>query len=523
MTSRSQTVATQRTSPSNTAQTPSRIVERQQQHKALPGLHRNDGEQGLVALAGETNTEAEAHPPSYLRSIESNSGAAFARLLTMTLESSSSSVSPMRMLAWNLFLGERQTVEFAAQEMLTDILSEVEMQGLAHVYFDKFHPCYGFVNKDSLFQSISKVWSEHICNDAHDAMLSGIAAVACIFSSSSNLVKEQRLVTLNRRLLDPSGAGAPSRLLATAWLLRTVYLRLSAKPEEAWQASCTTLHMIDAAIPVNRISAGSLSVSAQDVPDVQTNLCGVAQHLNIWLSYDLGRSRVVLPALNAFPLYEKSGEYTSELLGLLPYSEVLDPRNKLTSENLLATLVDVVARDHTEPPSVLAQCNLSLCVYRRLHSAKAEVPEEVKLAVFGLMRKSIHAVHSAIARHLPWHHVANIPFQLLCMLLAMDTSQSFSLLGEVLACITAVNEAYPTEATREAVAAARTLLQLHRKRRETEIQNHTSMLSLYPLMDGDLQQREDVLLDADALQESWWFNEFMAHPDLLGSGIDFSV
>ena len=224
-----------------------------------------------------------------------------------------------------------------------------------------------------------------------------------------------------------------------------------------------------------------------------------------------------------FPLYEKSGEYTSELLGLLPYSEVLDPRNKLTSENLLATLVDVVARDHTEPPSVLAQCNLSLCVYRRLHSAKAEVPEEVKLAVFGLMRKSIHAVHSAIARHLPWHHVANIPFQLLCMLLAMDTSQSFSLLGEVLACITAVNEAYPTEATREAVAAARTLLQLHRKRRETEIQNHTSMLSLYPLMDGDLQQREDVLLDADALQESWWFNEFMAHPDLLGSGIDFSV
>jgi hypothetical protein len=508
------------------AQTPLRIVEQQHQHEALPDLHQNNVEKILAPLAGETHTEAGPRPPSYLRSVESNSGAAFVRLLTMTLESSNSSVSPMRMLAWNLFLGERQTGESAALEMLADVLSEVEMQDLAQVYFDKFHPCYGFVNKDSVFRSISKVWSERIRCDTRDAMLSGIAAVACVFSSSQNLVTEQRLVALTRRLLDPSVAGAPSRYLATAWLLRTVYLRLSAKPEEAWQASCTTLHMIDAAISLNRISVSSLSVSTQDpqdIPDIQTNLCGVAQHLNIWLSYDLGRSRVVLPALNAFPLYERSGEYTAELLGLLPYSEVLDPQNKLTSENLLTTLIDVVKRKHSEPPSVLAQCNLTLCIYRRLHSAKTDVPEEVGHAVFALMRKSIHAVHSAIARQLPWHHVANIPFQLLCMLLAMDTPQSFGLLGEVLACITAVNQAYPTEATREAVAAARTLLQLHRKRRETEIQNHTSMLNLYPLTDADLQQREGVLLDADALQESWWFNEFMAHPDLLGSGIDFSV
>lgn len=526
LTSRSQTVVTQEGSPSISIGTPSRNLERLHQHDELESRPQDRVEQSLEQPAQEFQRQNEQRAPCYSRSVESNSGAAFVRLLTMTLESSSSSVSPMRMLAWNLFLGERRAVVSMHPETLATTLSELEMQNLANIYFEKFHPCYGFVERESLFRSISKTWNEQSRSDARDAMICGIAAIACIFSNSQDLATEQNLIALAKRLLDPSSAGPPSRCLATAWLLRTVYLRLAAKPEEAWMASCTTLHVIDAAVSMNRIGASSLSMPAQDsqdVPDIETNLCGVAQHLNIWLSYDLGRNRVVLPTLDAFPLFEKPGEYTAELLGLLPYSEVLDPTNKLSLKSLLATLVEVLNRDHTEPPSVLAQCNLMLCIYRRLHSAKTEVSERVMHNVFDLMRKSTRAVHSAIARGLPWHHVANIPFQLLCMLLAMDTTQSFGLLGEVLACIVAVNEAYPTEATREAVAAARTLLQLHRKRRETEVQNHTNMLSLYPLMETELQQNQDAFLDGDALQESWWFNEFMVHPDMLGPGIDFSL
>ncbi|KAF1928522.1 uncharacterized protein M421DRAFT_62702 [Didymella exigua CBS 183.55] len=526
VTSRSVTVATQEGSPSISAQTPSRLLERQHQHEMLPDRHQDDIEQSLERLVEEPRRQIEQGPPCYLRSVESNSGAAFVRLLTVSLNSSSSSVSPIRMLGWNLFLGERQAVLSTHAELLSNVLSEVDMQHLADIYLEKFHPCYGFVDKESLLRSISNTWNGRSRSDAKDAMLSGVAAIACLFSNSQDSATEQTLVALAKRLLDPSITGAPSKHLAIAWLLRTVYLRLTAKPEEAWMASCNTLHVIDATISINRIGTSSLPVSIhepQDVPDIQTNLCGVAQHLNIWLSYDLGRSRVVLPTLDAFPLFEKPGEYTAELLGLLPYSEVLDPTNKLSSESLLATLVEVLRRDHTEPPSVLAQCNLTLCIYRRIHSAKSDVPDRVMHNVFNMMQKSIRAVHSAIARGLPWHHVANIPFQLLCMLLAMDTPQSFGLLGEALSCIIAVNEGYPTEATREAVTAARTFLQLHRKRRETEVQNHTNMLSLYPFVDTELPQNQDALLDADVLQESWWFNEFMAHPDMLGSGIDFGL
>merc|ERR1711879_1136236 len=42
--------------------------------------------------------------------VESNSGAAFARLLTITLDPTDQSSTPLRMLAWNLYLGERRAV-----------------------------------------------------------------------------------------------------------------------------------------------------------------------------------------------------------------------------------------------------------------------------------------------------------------------------------------------------------------------------------------------------------------------------
>jgi hypothetical protein len=81
--------------------------------------------------------------------------------------------------------------------------------------------------------------------------------------------------------------------------------------------------------------------------------------------------------------------------------------------------------------------------------------------VLDLIQTSIQSVHASVAAGLPWHHVANIPFQAICTLLVIDTVQSFALFGDCLACIVAVNDEYQTEATREAATAACTLLQLH--------------------------------------------------------------
>jgi hypothetical protein len=149
-----------------------------------------------------------------------------------------------------------------------------------------------------------------------------------------------------------------------------------------------------------------------------------------------------------------------------------------------------------------------------------ELPADVMEKVLGLIQTSIQAVHSSVAAGLPWHHVANIPFQAICTLLVIDTEQSFALLSDCLACVVAVNDEYQTEATREATTAACTLLRLHRKRREANIREQSNMLSLYPSGELLLAESFNVDLDANTLQDFWWLNEFVAQPDMIeGSGI----
>ncbi|RAR04701.1 hypothetical protein DDE82_004416 [Stemphylium lycopersici] len=438
----------------------------------------------------------------------------------MTLESSDQSASPMRMLAWNLFLGERQTSSPRQQEALTAILSEAEMRRLGSIYFEKVHPCYSFVDRTELLQSISRTWNGQR-SGAQDAFLSGVAALALLFSDTQDVETELSLVSLSKRLLDPSIADPPSLHSATAWVLRTAYLRLTAKPEEAWLASCTTLHVIDAAGLMSCASRGSAFSASPDLVDIQLRkrVIGVAQHLNIWMSYDLGRSRVSLQNTDTTPPIPQPGEYTVELLELLPYSQILDPTNELSVDSLITALVDVLNRVHTEPPSVLAQCNLALCIHRRLHASKLEIPESVMNKVIGLIQRAIQAVHSNVATNRPWHHVAYIPFQAICTLLVIDTVQSFALLSEALACVVAVNDAYPGEATREATTAACTLLQLHRKRREAEVKKQSDMLSLYPSMDFSSQGSYSDPLNGNALSDFAWFNEFISQSD-LSLGLD---
>lgn len=97
--------------------------------------------------------------------------------------------------------------------------------------------------------------------------------------------------------------------------------------------------------------------------------------------------------------------------------------------------------------------------------------------------------------------------------------QSFALLSEALACVVAVNDAYPGEATREATTAACTLLQLHRKRREAEVKKQSDMLSLYPSMDFSSQGSYSDPLNGNALSDFAWFNEFISQSD-LSLGLD---
>ena len=66
-------------------------------------------------------------------------------------------------------------------------------------------------------------------------------------------------------------------------------------------------------------------------------------------------------------------------------------------------------------------------------------------------------------------HVANIPFQFVCILLVIDTPESLSHIGEALETLDAVSRCFSTRSLTESAATARTLVELSLKRKQEEI------------------------------------------------------
>ena len=471
--------------------------------------------------------QPQRDPGSFATSLESNSGSTFVHTFA-TAVSDPSNVPQVPMFpAWNLFLGARQMAPPVLSQSITDILSFTDMENLATMYLTKLDPCYGFIDRAALDQGIRQRWLPNSQYTRYDAVLCGVAALGCLFSTLKDLETEARLFSLAKYFLDLTVSQEPSVDSAIAWVLRTVYLRLTAKPDEAWMASCTALHVIDAVgLHCEPDATPHFSRAAREcTPDTRRRIFGVARHLNIWLSFDLARSRVILQNVSSIPPSTRPNDYTTELLELLPYTENLDPAKTLKGAELLAAFSEVVKRTHTQSPSVLAQCNLMLCLYRRLYTLKWTISTSALEKAVQLIQQGIRAVYMTVENGSPWHHVANVPFQSICTLLAIDTAQSFSLLSDAVSCLDAVNQAYQTEATKDAVTAARALIYMHQKRREADVKRQSEMLNLYPPTQTTNEESWDNLVLSQAFTDLPWWNDLI--PDLdfgdLSNGQTFGL
>ncbi|KAI2794091.1 hypothetical protein POX_a00681 [Penicillium oxalicum] len=407
---------------------------------------------------------SESRPASH--SLEANSGAAFVRKLGLRIDPARA--PRLHLFAWNV--GERRLSRTASSTPSADggrsgsvvqILLESEMHRLAGIYFEKVHPCYAFLDQGIVSSRISQRWSSatspmgtsgtESIDQPYDVVLLGIAALGLLFSCREMSSQEIWLVDTARSLLEKSilGAESPTIDTVTGWVLRTAYLRMTASPHAAWMASCTLMHLIEAAsLHIETSNSESLPPpppsSSSSTPDtnLRRRLFGMARHLNTWISFDLGRSRVPRPA----------GPTPQDLPEL---------------ETALTAVLDL---SYTEPSLILVQCNLMLCIYRRVRAlnAHAPLPGRALDRILELGERGLHAARSMVAATSPWHQVANVPFQVLCILLAIDSRAALALLPQAMITLREVLVAYDTDVMREAYSTAYLLIALHQRRKEDD-------------------------------------------------------
>ena len=460
--------------------------------------------------------------------MDANSGATFVRELALSLDPVNA--PRMHLFAWNGFWGARQADNSITVTSMTELLSEFDMETLVMVYFDKVDPCYGFVDRDEVNRRIKHKWRSSLLRDPYDAVLCGIAALGCLFSRCQSKEVELSLSEAAKVGLERTLSDVPDHDTATGWVLRVAYLRMTSSPHTAWMASCLMMHVIEAA----SLHREASELYSQHAPvsnandEIRRRLFGVAQHLNLWISFDVGRTRVSLRNATKIPPSERPGDYTTELLGLLPYTEMLDPAKTTSTEELGSALAIVLERTHFEPPSVLAQTNLVLCLYRRLRLADTASVSRVLDKILTLMARAIRSAQAMLNACSPWHHIANIPFQIICTLLAIDTAASLGQLEDAMQTLENVATTYNTQPLQEAVRTASFIVLLHQRRKEADLAELSSVLRRHPVgttdpsmpQNGTIGDSDQQLLPSIAATSSWLDGAVANIPYLQNFNID---
>ncbi|KAJ5514262.1 hypothetical protein N7463_003814 [Penicillium fimorum] len=408
------------------------------------------------------------------RRLWANSGAAFVRRMGLNIDPAKA--PKLSLFGWNI--GKRQ-LSSESQIVhpvlsITDITSLEHMRTLAQIYFAKINPCYGFIDSSQFFERLDARWKSPMVSGLYDSVLGGVAALGCLFSQRNMTITELHLIGSALSILDTHVlCGVPPVDLLTGWMLRVIYMRMTDLPHSTWVASSKLMHLVEAA-GFNLESTDSVfprSIDTEFDPNLQRRLFGMALHLNLWTSYDLGLSRVTFQK-NDLPLLPSSieGDYTPELLGLLPLSASLDPGKPNEDEmKLEETLSQILERVHNEPPSAMAQCNLVLCILRRIHTQNLEISPRLAEKSLALLKKGLGCSRTMVRDCSPWQHMANVPFHIICVLLVMDTRQSLAMLPEAMQTLKLVASTYDTNTMREAWGAALLLVMLHQQRRKDDL------------------------------------------------------
>ncbi|KAL4784392.1 putative C6 transcription factor [Aspergillus varians] len=434
-----------------------------------------------AAAAATPKSNDGQHDKNVQRRLEANSGAAFVR--SMGVKMDPTDAPRMNLFGWNIGARQLHSDPGATPALsIFQITSPREIKSLAKVYFQKVDPCYGFIDHQVFFQRLeerSQLQSQSpSVNGKYDSVIAGVAALGCLFSRKDVTLTEVHLVQSARSNLELDFQPRPSFDLVTGWLLRVMYMRMTALPYPTWLASCTLMHLIEASGIHHEASSTTLfTTNTPDDQNIKNSLIGVAQHLNLWISFDLGLSRVSFR--HEIPLPESSSSsarhnnsntnpanYTSEIFGLWPASASLDPDQATDDKSLEASFLHLLDRTHTEPPSILAQCNLVLCMLRRLHPVVILATTERILA---LLQRGLRSARTLAQSCSPWQHVANVPFHTVCSLLVLDTRAAFKLLAEAMRTLRLVASVYSTDTMREACRTAELLIFLHRRRRSDDV------------------------------------------------------
>ncbi|KAJ9224100.1 transcriptional regulator family: Fungal Specific TF [Paecilomyces variotii] len=438
--------------------------------------------------------------PNKWRYMSSDSAIAFPRVVGLDLQSA----NPPRLHSFAYNTGLRSEPGCTVKFQLVDLIAWNQVRELIDIYASTIHPIFGFLDVERLYRRCEDHWNGKSQGPGLEALISGIIGLASLFSGLLATDVEMRIVLHAKELLeDPSHSRFPSIEQVGAWILRTIYIRATSRPHVSWLSSCTTMHLVEAT-GLHRemdqvvLMSDSRQGYLQEQSDVRERTAMIAHCLNAIISYDYGRSAVYIGPLSFNKIVPRDGDFSLHLYGLvrgLPRDDIhADPTAR--KSELIAALNYLLDAPTGHDFVTITRAELCFCVYRRLRLLDNGLKQEQIEQVIAAGTAALPAARRLMASNHPWWNVMSTIFQFVCVLLAIDTTESIASVPDVMETLEIITTRLDTHLAKEAAHTARILVcaSLEKKRKGIAILER-------------IAGTPDVGDDASNAEKRWMFDE----------------
>ncbi|KAF4965335.1 hypothetical protein FSARC_6850 [Fusarium sarcochroum] len=443
----------------------------------------------------------------------------------------SDSPSKIHSLAYNF--GIRPEEASNVHALLGTLISEDDLDFFSGVYFSALAPIGDFLDP--------RIYAQR-CRDyyhgsgssmiAFGAVAAGVAALGS-FLSSNRHPRESDLVQYAKAILDDP---ASMRMLGIdhiiAWAMRVFYLRATSRPNNAWIASCTMMHLCEAVglhedENIKKMaSVAGAAVVGHDA-DRLRRIFWISWAGHNLLSYEYDRSAVRFRAVTCQAIIPTSGSVAHQFVQIAqiipaPNSPFrLECQPPTARDEMFERLEALENLQFAHPFLVVTKADLAFCFYRRIYQLKMGVSDDIIKLVTDSGNAAIDAAQQLANQGRLFWNVIGSAFQYTCVLLAMDTPAASVHIAAAFNGLENLVKAADTGPTREALSMARHLLSLHTAKKRQELAQLEGVEAGYqfPQVQPDFEAN-NALPDMDWGVE---WDQFLIEPYLSMFGPDVQL
>jgi hypothetical protein len=246
--------------------------------------------------------------------------------------------------------------------------------------------------------------------------------------------------------------------------------------------------------------------------DLRRRIFWVAMSLNQFLAAEYGRTRVNIDLVDVQLPDFPEGDLTSQTVAIMQASPGCKVLNGTVS-SLFAKLENAAALTVNSPFLGLLRADVCFSIYRLFRSSNVSLSQSQITSLLGVINVALDGVTFLRTMGQSWWNIVGTPFQCVCVLLSLDTSESIAMIPNALDTLKKTVEVYDSHIPNEALRTAYALVAGKRAKMEREMGSLDVGLGIV----GDMsEQREGDMSVGWDIGEDLGFLDSFDFGDMVG-------